>query len=222
MAKQVVYAQAGMQHPKLLRFFGHFISFIFHPLFIPSYVIAFLLFIHPYAYAGMDETKKPLKFLFLFFNTAFLPAFSVLLMKLLGFVQSIFLRSQRDRIIPYIVSMIFYFWAWYVAKNQPDNPSALVVFLLATFLASIAGLMANIYFKISMHGMAVGALLAFFIWLALGSSLLSLGFYLAMATLVTGLVCTARMLVSDHNAFEVYIGVLAGVICVLISIPIAG
>lgn len=206
--------------PAPVRFFGQFVSVVFHPLFIPAYITAFLLFAEPYAFAGIPVKGKLAKLVSVAYNTAFLPFLSVVLMKLLGFVKSIFLRTQKDRIIPYIVSMIFYFNAWYVSKNLRDSP-ALVAMLLAVFLSCIAGMMANIYYKISMHAIAAGALLLLFLWMAF-SGVYYTGPYLSFAILITGLVCTARFLVSDHNPFEVYSGLLVGALCQLIAIAFAG
>jgi len=206
--------------PVAVRVFGHLVSFVFHPLFIPSYITAFLVYADPYAFAGVADRLKMFKVLSVVFSTAFLPLFSVALMKQLGFIESIFLRTQKDRIIPYIVSMIFYFWAWYVSKNVHDNP-AQTAMLLAVFLSCIAGMMANIYYKISMHGIAVGALLVFFMWLAF-NGVVGGGSLLSIAILITGLVCMARFIVSDHNPFEVYSGLLAGALCQLVGIAIAG
>lgn len=203
-----------------VRFFGHLVSFVFHPLFIPTYITAFIVYQDPYAFAGMSEKGKLFKLLSVAFSTAFLPLFSVALMKQLGFIKSIFLRTQKDRIIPYIVCMIFYFWAWYVSKNLHDT-SSLTAMLLAVFLSCIAGMMANIYYKISMHGIAVGAMFVLFVWMAT-SGVVAIGPWLAIVTLVTGLVCTARFIVSDHNGFEVYSGLMVGALCQLIGIAIAG
>jgi hypothetical protein len=206
--------------PAPVRFFGQLVSFIFHPLFIPSYITAFILYVDPYAFAGMNNKAKIFKLASVVFSTAFLPLFSVVLMKQLGFIKSIFLRSQKDRIIPYMTCMIFYFWAWYVSRNLHDSPS-LTAMLLAVFISSIAGMMANIYFKISMHGIAVGALLILFFWMAFNGTV-PLGSYLAIAVFITGLVCTARFIVSDHNSFEIYSGLLIGALCQLIAIAFAG
>jgi hypothetical protein len=206
--------------PAPVRLFGHIVSFIFHPLFIPSFITAFILYADPYAFAGMSDKAKVFKLVSVIFSTAFLPLFSVALMKQLGFIKSIFLRSQKDRIIPYIVSMIFYFWAWYVSKNLHDSP-ALTAMLLAVFLSCIAGMMANIYYKISMHGIAVGALFILFVWMA-SNGTVAFGSWLAIATLITGLVCTARFIVSDHSGFEIYSGLMVGALCQLVAIAIAG
>jgi hypothetical protein len=203
-----------------LRLLAQFISVLFHPLFLPTYVMAFMLYIHPFAFAGLVEKFKIFKLISVFFSSAFLPAFSVFLMRRLGFIESMMLRTQKDRIIPYVTSMIFFFWIWYVSKNQPENPPALTAFLLATFIANIAALMANIYFKISMHAIAVGALFVFFFWLSFTSAF-SLTFYLSIATIVTGVVCTSRFIVSDHSTVEIYSGLLVGMVCQAAAIGIA-
>jgi hypothetical protein len=206
--------------PAPVRFFGQLVSYVFHPLFIPSYITAFLVYEDPYAFAGLDDKLKMFRLISVIFLTAFLPLFSVALMKQLGFIQSIFLRSQKDRIIPYITCMIFYFWAWYVSKNIHDS-SALTAMLLAVFLSCIAGMMVNIYYKISMHGIAVGALFILFLWMAFNGTV-AVGSFLSVAILITGLVCTARFIVSDHNPFEIYSGLLVGALCQLVAIAIAG
>lgn len=206
--------------PLPVRAFGQAVSVIFHPLFIPSYLTAYLLYIDPYAFAEMGPQLKFYKIAAVFFSTAFLPFFSVVLMKLLGFIKSIFLTSSRDRIIPYMASMIFYFNIWYVARNLHDS-RFLVAMLLAVFLSSIAGLMANIYYKISMHGIAVGATLVLFLWMSFSGPAFN-GFWLSMAVLVTGLVCTARLIVSDHRPFDIYSGLVAGAVCQLVAIAFAG
>jgi hypothetical protein len=203
-----------------LRWPAHFFSFVFHPLFLPTYVMAFLLYEHPYAFAGLVEKFKIFKLTGVFFTTAFLPAFSVFLMWRLGFVESMMLHTQKDRIIPYVTSMIFFFWVWYVSRNQPENPPALTAFFLATFIANIAALMANIYYKISMHAIAVGALWVFFLWLSFASQF-SFTTYLSVATIITGLVCTSRFIVSNHSAAEIYTGLVVGAVCQLVAIGIA-
>ncbi|MDX1936188.1 MAG: phosphatase PAP2 family protein [Flavihumibacter sp.] len=207
--------------PAYLKIPANIFSILFHPLFIPAYITAYLLYLHPYAFAGIPQERKIFTLIPVIFNTFFLPAFSVFIMKQLGFVSSIRLQTQRDRVIPYITSMIFYFWIWYVARNTPDMPKELVAFLLATFLITIAGLMSNIYFKVSMHTMAAGALLVFFIWYAFASSV-PVNTYLAAAILITGLVATSRLIAGAHTSFEIYAGLFIGAACQLISIFIAG
>jgi len=199
------------QRPIAIRYIANLLSFIFHPLFIPGYIAAFLLFVHPYVFSGFNEKIRMLRFISVILLTAFFPAFVVLLLRQLRLIQSIFLKTQRERIVPYISAMFFYFWIFYVSRNLADSPPIFVVLLLGVFISSIAALMANIYFKVSMHGIAMGGLVCYFILLSMQGTF-SMGIYLSAAIFIAGLVCTCRLLVSDHYPFEVYAGFLLGII----------
>lgn len=200
-----------------LRFVGNAISFIFHPLFIPFYITCFLVFVHPFAFSGMPEKVKMFRVISVFSLTAFFPAFTVFLLRRLDFISSVYLNTQKERIIPYIASMFFYFWIFYVSKTLADNTPLFVQLMLGVFISSIAALMGNIYCKISMHGIAMGVLAAFFIIMALQGDV-ALGEYLSLAILVSGIVCTARIIVSDHYPFEVYVGFLVGILSQCLAI----
>jgi len=206
----------GGPQPAAIRILGHIISYIFHPLFIPVYVTAFLLYIEPYSFAGFDSKQKTFKLVFVIFNIAFLPGFAVFLMYKLKLIKSMYLETQRERIIPYAVAMVFYFWVWYVSRNQPENPEIFKTFLLGTFLAVCATWMLNINSKISMHSTAVGGLLCFALILSFTTQDPS-GLYVAAAVFVAGLVCTARFIVSDHSRPEIYLGLASGIITQLIA-----
>jgi membrane-associated phospholipid phosphatase len=135
---------------------------------------------------------------------------SVLLLKALGFIESIYLKTQKDRIIPYIACGIFFFWAFTVFKEQTKYPIVLVVFILGIFLASSAALLANIYFKVSMHAIGMGGLLGIFAVLFYNNNL-SMAWPLALVLIVSGLVCTARLLLNTHTPKDIYVGLLIGI-----------
>jgi len=192
------------------------ISVLFHPLFIPMYVAAFMVYAQPYLFAGFSDWEKRLVMLRFGVMYAFFPLVSVLLLKALGFISSIYLRTQRDRIIPYIISGIYYFWMWYVLKNQSEFPATVVAFALAVFLCSSAGLIANNYFKVSMHAMALGVMIAFMFGVAFILALPLIA-WIGLGVFITGLVCTSRLLIADHTNFEIYAGLAIGILCQIIA-----
>jgi hypothetical protein len=202
--------------PPPLRFFAQLISYLFHPLFITSYVMGFLLFIHPAAFAGMDPRTKLFRFLNIVLVNVFFPAFSVFLCWRLQFIRSVHLRTMKDRIIPYILAMIFYWWTWHVFDNLSDSPPVSVHFLLGTFLALCGAWMCNIYFKISMHAVAAGGTLMFFFLFSFTDHYAS-GLYVSVALLAAGLACTARLLLQAHTRFEIYCGLLVGMLAMYIG-----
>ena len=225
----VVDDQTGLQEmrtpgmpaqPAALRVVAKIISFIFHPLFVPVYVIAFLVYIQPYLYSGFSNWDKKIIVIQAFVMYTFFPLVTVGLLKALKFIDSVFLHTQRDRIIPFIACGIWYFWAWYVRHNLPGTPHELVYFSFAIFLTSSLGLIANIYMKVSMHAMAMGVASTFMILMGFSQDI-SFTTFISVTLLITGLVCTARLILSDHTQSEIYGGLFIGVISELLAYQLA-
>jgi hypothetical protein len=205
-------AQQQEQHIVIKILAGLF-SFVFHPLFVPLYVVAFLIRYHPSYFSGFSDDTKLKLLLTTGLNTVFFPAFAILLMKGLGFIRSVFLHTQQDRIGPYLSSMIFYFWmARIFFKFQPELSPVLASFMTGVFLTTVVGLLSNIYYKISMHAMGWGSVIGIFL-IIMNSHTMLMTWPLSIAFLITGLVCSSRLLISDHSPKEIYGGLLVGVLC---------
>lgn len=203
------------EQPAALRVVANILSYLFHPLFIPTYVAAFLIYIHPSCFAGTSPDEKAKSMALIAINTIMFPGITVLLLKGLKFIDSIFLRTQKDRIIPYIASGTYYFWAFWVLKNQA-YPPLMIGFMLGVFICTYAALLVNIYSKISMHAIGMGGVLGIFLVIMRSNTML-MTWPLAAALLLTGLVCTARLLVSSHRPKEIYSGLLLGIACQFIA-----
>lgn len=208
--------------PVILKVAAKFVSYLFHPVFVPLYVILFMAYVHPYLFTGLaawDKTRIVMMAALMF---TFFPLITVLLLKALDFISSIYLNTKKDRIIPLIACGIWYFWITYIwwNSNKMDDslpiPNEAVQLALATFIASWIGLMVNIKIKISLHSIAVGVMVTLFILMAISHDL-NFAIWLSIALLVTGLVCTARFIVSDHTQQEVYSGLAVGIAAMLIA-----
>ena len=211
-----------LHFPGIVKAFAHLFSVIFHPLFIPVIAAWFLAFWQPGYFTGISPHDKTMIVIRVGYNTIFYPALTVLLLKGLGFIKSIFLKTQRERIVPYIATNIFYFWMFLVFRNQPEVPVILTSFMFGAFLASSAALIANIYFKISMHALGVGSLCGLML-IVIFSGFTYAVFLMAMLVfLITGIVCTSRMIVSDHKPGDIYSGILIAILCQLIAFSIFG
>jgi hypothetical protein len=210
------------QQPVAMKLVAIIISYIFHPVFVPVYIVLFMVYVHPYVFAGFapwDKTRVALMALLMF---SFFPIVTVLLLKALNFINSIYLKTQKDRIIPLVACGVWYFWITYIwwNSNKIEGSFAIpkegVQLALAVFIASWLGLMANIKMKISLHAISMGVMLTFISLLAL-SQFLNFGIYLSVAVFIAGLVCTSRFIASDHTQREIYGGLLAGVVAQIIS-----
>ena len=204
----------GLRFPAALKYAAAFISYFFHPLFIPVYVGWFWIYVANFFPERSDSDNVKLM-ISLAVNYAVLPLVTLLLAKALGFVQSIYLKNSKDRIIPYVASGVFYFWIWYVFHNQ-NFPPEVEMFTLAVFLASSIGLIANAFLMVSMHGISVGVLATYMLMLGF-STYKSFGLYISIAVFIAGLVCTARLIHSNHTTKEIYTGLAIGAVAQLIA-----
>jgi hypothetical protein len=200
----------------VLKVFAKVISYIFHPLFIPTYVYFFLTQAFPYEFSGLLKDAAIFRTLVVFINTAFFPGVAIFLLWRLKFIDSIFLRSQKERIAPYMIVMVFYWWLWYLSKNFTDQPFELRIFFLGIFLTTPVALVLNNFYKISMHAIGVGSMAAFIVILSMIKSA-DMSAAISICLLITGSVCTARFLVSDHTNRDIYSGLMLGIICQLIA-----
>jgi hypothetical protein len=193
------------------------ISYLFHPLLLPTFFYYWLLVRYPTWFPGYDDSQPlAIKLLQVVVNTAILPGISVLLLKPLGFIRSLHMRDRKERIIPYVLVMFFYWWMFYLTRNFKGQPEVLKAFYLGIFICISLGLILNSFIKISMHSMGVGGLA-----MAVCLTVFYYGRYFPLdvmgAILLAGIVCTSRLLVNSHTPKEIYLGLLVGVLSQLIG-----
>ncbi len=205
-----------------LRIVAHSFSYVFHPLFIPLIATWYLAFVHEGYFIGIPPHDKGFILLRVAANTILFPGATVLLLKATGFIKSIFLKSRRERIIPFVAANIFYFWMYLVFHNQPEIPSVLTAFIFGVFLASSVGFFANIYYKVSMHALGMGALCGLILVIIYSSSVYPVFPAAMVIFLLTGIVGTSRLMISNHKPFDIYTGILFGIICQVIAAAFVG
>ncbi len=212
----IISSENVSSRPWPLRFLAQLVSYVLHPVFIPVYMVAFLLFEHPFHFLGYTDRQKVMVLLQALAMYTFFPLVTVGLLRALGFVRSFHLHDRKDRIIPLVACGIWYFWIWYVWRNLDGQSPVTVQLALGIWLAASLGLLLNSYAKISLHALSAGVSLCLMLLLSLQENL-HYGMWLSITILLTGLVCSARFIVSDHRAIEIYGGLLAGALCMLVA-----
>ena len=193
-------------------FLAKAISYLFHPLFIPTYIFILLVKLFPSEFVGITPWVLNMKIFSVFWMTAFFPAFAVFLLWRLKFINNIYLHTQKERIIPFFLTMFFYWWMYYLSRTFTDQPIVLKFFYFGIFISTSIGVIINNYIKISLHGMAMGgALTAIILFSYYYHSPMFL--IIMAAVLFTGLVSTARLTVSNHTPTEITVGLIVGIIC---------
>ena len=98
----------------------------------------------------------------------------------------------------------------------------LTAFIFGIFLSSSFALLANIYFKISMHALGVGAFSGLMLVIIFSSFTYAIFLPAMLVFLLTGFVCTSRMIISNHTPFDIYTGIFFGIVSQVIAYVFIG
>ena len=191
-------------------------------------IVSIFLLINPYLF-GKSSISQGWWIIFQVFLTTYLmPAFSVLLMRNLGIVQSLEMEERTDRIIPYISSGIFYIWVYMSVKNNSTFPVVFDIAVLGSTISLFMAFFVNNFTKVSAHATGVGGLISTtlvmmhwfsfrsFYW---GTTQTEIPVYwvLVGTILIGGLVCSARLYLNAHNNKDIVQGLAIGVAGTVIS-----
>jgi len=208
----------------MLRSLAKVVSTLFHPLLMLTYMLILLLLVNPYSF-GVNQIGEQSSLIWLIFLSTFMmPAFSVLMMKFLGMVESLELKSNQERIGPYIITGVFYLWIFINFKNNTRIPLAYTSFVLGSTIALFIAFFINIFSKISAHAVGMGGLtgmIAITMLLfnydsftvevpLLGILQLSMNCVFMAVIVLAGSVGTARLLLKAHEPKDLYGGFLVG------------
>lgn len=208
-----------------LRATAQVLSYLLHPLFIPLLITLSLVTALPEYFVSFKQLSSRFPYDVLYIRVAvgslLFPLLAVVLTRMLGFVNTIHLNGQRERIIPYVATIIFYFWAFYTFKRQGVSPDFFNAFLLGIFLAVVLSFVANNFIKISMHTVGWGGVLGFLMALMWGMGI-NVSIPLAVAILLSGLAATSRLVLDAHTPAEIYAGLFAGILCQFAAYAVVG
>ena len=203
-------------YPKPLSISARVISFIFHPLLVGVYMAAYLIYVNPSYYAYVPRINAFRNLLTVANNNFVFPVLVVLLMRGLGFNKSIYLKTTKERIVPYMASIIFFFWTWNTFYHLQGIPQVMKDMTQGIFYASVIGMIANIYFKISMHSMGVSGLVGLMIVVLMDGEMYS-GLPMAISVLIAGLVMSSRLINEDHQPGDIASGFVVGLFSQIIA-----
>ncbi|MCB0555531.1 MAG: hypothetical protein KDD02_18435 [Phaeodactylibacter sp.] len=208
-----------------MRMLARIISILFHPLLIVTYMLVLLLLINPYLFgvSRVGDQASKLLILQVFLSTFFIPAFAVAMLRFMGMIESMEMKTRQERIGPYIITGIFYLWMFRNFLDNSQIPTAFTSFMLGATIGLFLAFFINIFTKISAHAVGMGGLLGmvvitlllfsydtFSMNLPFGVFEVSMSAVLAIAVLLAGLVGTARLLLQAHEPMDLYGGYLVG------------
>jgi len=190
------------------KFLARFISAVFHPLLIPCYGLLILFQIKTYVSHAIPWKAKMTLLGIVFVNTVLLPVIMIYFMKLRGLITDFHMNDKKERILPYIVTTIFYFATFYILRKF-QLPSVIYLIILGSTCLLIMALVINFWWKISAHMIGIGGLAGAYTGIAFYLSI-NLGALIAMLLLLAGLIGFARLKLQSHTPPQIYAGFLIG------------
>lgn len=198
---------------KFVRVLALIISYVFHPVFMPMVMTLVIYKLAPVSFASVAPRDFTQWLGIIGINTIFFPLVFVFLLRKLDFISSWHMKDPKERIVPLIAIMTFYFWAYLIFKNKA-YAFILQVLLLGSFWGTISLFMINIFYRISMHTVAVGGMIGLMIVLMIISPVnMAIPFFVSLA--IAGVVGTARLILDAHKPSEIWWGYIVGCVAMV-------
>ncbi|MDG1731107.1 MAG: hypothetical protein P8K68_01725 [Algibacter sp.] len=153
----------------------------------------------------------------LFILTVILPVLIYLLLKTVGVVNTINLKTTKERIYPLILNGIIILIVLQRILT-PSQSAELYFFFVGILISNMTCLLLAIMkFKASIHMIAISGVFMFFIALSIHFSI-NINGTLALIAIIMGAIATSRLHVKAHSYIELIIGIFIGVVPQLILV----
>lgn len=143
------------------------------------------------------------------YSTLFMPLLVIFLLWRLKFVQSLEMETARERYVPLIACMSFYFWVFWIFHSSLQAPAWMQMFLLASFISMVLSFLLTIFGKISLHMTGITAVMVYAFLLNVRTGFQDYWF-LIFAILLTAVLWAARKYLKAHNKQQLIAGAAAG------------
>ncbi|MFP9112307.1 hypothetical protein ACLI1A_00055 [Flavobacterium sp. RHBU_3] len=189
---------------KFIRFF----SYLFYPMFIPSYATLFYFLL-----AGKYFSNNELYLIFIqvLILTVLLPVSIFYLLRSLGMVSTKMLSDKKERRLPLAINcMLLLMLAEYSLKEfHIKELYFFFIGLLISFIGALALVLRHV--KASLHMMGIAAFTMFIISLSIYYHVRMI-YVVAAMVICCGYVATSRLQEKAHTGTELIIGTLLGIV----------
>ena len=190
------------------------ISYIFHPLLMPTYGFVLFFCTKNYISTFVPTNIKLIIIGITFFFTFVLPAINAFVLLKLGRIKSLEMETQRERLIPYGSAVLYYIALLYLFYNTNFLDFFKMVILGAACCILIT-LLINTRWKISAHTIGIGGVAGVVLGVIYRLQVdLELVFFVVI--LIAGIIGYARLRLNAHTPAQVYTGFLLGFLIQLI------
>lgn len=192
------------------------LSWVLVPLLMPVYGMMLVFGLSLLGLAPMST--KGVFVLVVFLINCVIPMLMILLLKKLGFVDDYGLNGQKERLIPYIIT-IMAMGSTAVYMYFKGAPLWVSLFFAGGALAGLINFIVNFRWKISAHSAGIAGVVALMVWLCrIGYRPEASFVWLLVWIVLAGLLGSARIYMGRHTLGQVLAGYAVGFCCVFIPV----
>lgn len=186
-----------------------FISVLFHPLLVTTYLIAVLGVFFPSLFL-MPPDRLRVIVMFIFCFTVILPAVNILMFKMFGTISTYTMASREERIIPFTAIALIYLVMTGMFFFKLPVSSNLNLLLVIVSVMVVVGTLITFFYRVSVHALALWGCIGILFPMNKAMEQPALLWPTVIAVLVAGLVMSARLYLNAHTPRQVLFGSIAG------------
>ena len=190
---------------------ARFISFLFHPVFMPTYSLIVLFSLSGYFNFITSTVVKEALFAIIVFNTLLMPLMIIWLLRKRGYIRSFEMNDPHERIIPFFCTAILMFITYYMILRL-SLPRIFAFLLLGAASSVIIATLITSKWKVSIHMIGIGGLAGMLFGLT-ELFMIDFRFPFMVCLLIAGIIGVARLTLQSHKQLQIYTGFLLGFIC---------
>jgi len=196
--------------------FAKIITLLFHPLLMPILALYLIFNTNTYLTHSVPGPTKNVIYIIVLIFTFLLPAINAFFLKKNGVIENLQMDTLRERKIPFLLAVIYYFLGYYCLRQMPLPPVIYLV-VLGALLSVIVAFVVSLKWKISIHMIGIGGVSGAI--LAVSHRFMEdMNVIIMLLVICAGLVGFARLHLGAHKPAQVYSGFFVGVACELIMI----
>jgi hypothetical protein len=189
--------------------FARFVSYLLHPIFVPTLLFAVLFFLTP-CFALWNEQAKLYLLGFVFLGTFAFPTAMIAVMFRYKQMQQFEMHATAERKRAFLITSVFYAMIAMVLRYGIFEGTLMEIIMLAIALTVCVASIVNLYTKISMHTVGICGSIGVLFALQVHDSRYELLFHVLAFIFLGGLVASARLATAAHTPIEIFRGFILG------------
>lgn len=205
---------------KFIAGLANFLSTVLSPLLMPTYGIFLALWVSVLCLLPYGTRVSTL--LMCMGITCILPLIFLSVLHHFKLVKNLHVDVREQRLMPYLFTVLCYAVAAYYLYFR-HSPQWLVMFMVGSAITVLVMTLINLKWKISAHMAGIGGVIALIYQVhVMGLSAFGLLWLLCILIIVAGLLGSSRLVLKQHDTWQVLAGAVVGFLCVSLTMKIFG